>query len=220
MAAPTFEVFNGADKCVQLNAGQFGFPLPFGTNWNALRLAFLINFTDTGGNITTPQFLWGAASGSANWPGDASCDNFIGFGTVAQLTRVAGPPVRYSVGASDFKGYRKVGVTLTAGTNAGNVPLFLAGGTSTCLAGIQITKGSPNFTAKGFCTTATSGHTVSHLVTMLEQYTLTALTGVGVAADSAQAIDEGANGALNHAVICWDRGVNIFITHVGIVRIS
>jgi hypothetical protein len=228
MPAPVYYDIGSADITSKLYNGQMGFKIPFGTlgtDWNVLRFGFLCQLTNTGASWVNPgpQLLFGATSGATNWWGDATCANFIGGGTRSVMSHANGPPVRFTCGVSQTLGFRKVGTTVTAGTAWGTNPVTYASPGYWSIWGVQITKGSPNFTAKGFANVSTStNNTREQLTYMLETATLTAIgSTITLAADSAQAIDEGANGAMDHVMIFWDqKSIPFYVSTVGISKIS
>lgn len=146
------------DKRISMSNSQFARGLAIGTNWNKIRIGLRISMTDTGANIAgSPVFAVGLCSGTTNIFGDASCDNFVGIlpasGSVFQRQAGSSDP-RYLTNPGSFVTARKVGSTLTRGTDiikdAGEAVITCDVANKRVVFAVEIEKGSPNYTVNIF----------------------------------------------------------------------
>lgn len=216
------------DKRVSLANNSMARTLNIGNNWNSIRIALRFSLTDpgTGVNLTgTPRLTIGMCSGTSNVPGDATVTNFAGARTSsATWTRATGVAPYYLFSAPQWKACVASGGALSdsasALSNSSQLiccpdllqdPLFF-----------DITKGSPNYTLKGFFRTGSTSPTTTSLATMLmlaEQASITYASFSQTTALSFAASESAGN--LDTAVVHWDRSVpTIEICDFVVARLS
>lgn len=191
--------------------GRFARPLnaTMLSGWVTLRIALLMDITDSGGNLTgTPRFGVGLCSGAVNILGDTTTDNWVGFiSNSASWTR-ATIPSRYE--SSDSRAATRVGTTLTvAGTDAiGAATWRLLADGSRKLFFVDITRGSPNFTVfcSLFSTSLTGSTDISDAIFVTQSVSgVPAATSHQAATAQTIAVDEGTNGTLDHVNIWYNQ---------------
>lgn len=212
------------DERIVLSNSHFARPHGI-TSWNKLRIAFRWSMRDSGATLTgTPAFAAGLCSGTANIFGDLTCTHFVGMRTIgATWPRSAGPPVLYQLYPT--QSCKLIGTTFTVGTNwlsvAGQAVADAAGGNRFCWF-IDITKGSPNYTLQGYARITGNAADISE-ATMKAQAEIDAATLAehGLGNSAAVAVDEGADGLLNHVCFSWDRSSpEIEISDHGVFKLA
>lgn len=215
-----------ADKRIVLQNSNFARPFTIPLGWTKLRFGVRLSMTDSGANVTsTPRLAIGLCSGNTNLFLDATTTHFLGFiWNAATWTRQVGPPVSYYPGAGAVCLAKRIGTTNTIVGTPGENPLIYDATTANRNAVYcDITKGSPNFTGKLFIRTVAAASDVD-LNTFLTQSELASptitnhsvLTGV-----STIAIDEAANGTLDHVCVAWDRSTpQIEISDLVVVKLA
>lgn len=201
-------------KAIALADASIVRPLPAAllASWDVINIAFRFAVEDPAVNFTgTPRFMVGLNSGATTLPGQAACPHFVGLcSTNATWTRSA-TTTRFTLSMAPAK---IVDGSLSVGTDC------FTTGVSTSLfwkfLRVQITKGSPNYTLNSpyFLNANTSADdTVAELIKYggLQE---TGLSYTNHGAGSAQtiAVDEGADGTLDHVGIWWNRGWKMYIT--------
>lgn len=198
-------------------------PLSIGTSWTKIRVGVRAIMDNTGANLSsTPRFAIGVCSGSTNLLFDATTTHFVGWqSSSATWVYAAGPPIVYSF---DVVAIKRV-AAVTTSTAAISVGSSIAGDPTTTNRGMffcDITKGSPNFTIDIFShTTAAAGDVT--LADFLAQVPLAVPVFAGHNFGGAQplAVDEGADGTLDHVLVGWDRAAPVLeICDMAIVRLS
>lgn len=173
------------------------------TGWTTLRIALFVQWLDSGGNITgTPSFAFGLCSGNANIMGDATTTHFCGaISTVATWTR-ATSPLRYT--GVTIAPAKKVGTTLTLGTNF--TTAAMAWLTQPSFFFVDITVGSPNYSMRLICPTASPAGTPTE-AEFLAQSVAGVPAQLNHVYQTAQtvAVDEATNGVFDHACVWWNQ---------------
>lgn len=199
------------DKRVVLSNSQFARRLPFGTTWQSIRIGIRISMRDTGADLASnPRFWFGVCSGSTNLVSDATTTNFCGCATNA--TTWGRNATRYNKLSAGIVCATRVGSTNTFSTGANVISgsSLIQNGAALNAADrtlwfIQITKGSPNYTYRGFfCQTdgaADRSHT--EMLEQMEQVT-PSLTGHAWSNAVVLATSEAA-GTFDHVNISWER---------------
>jgi hypothetical protein len=199
--------------------------LSIGNDWSKLRLAMRLQPRDSGAQIAgTPRFAAGVCSGTAApWNnGSAATTHFVGLLTnSATWTRVAGPPPYYSI--DEIHPCKRVGTTQTVGASSAALARWFSNPeiTTNSLYFVDITKGSPDFTLRGFTrinTTASSFSQADFLAAAIVESPTVAQHSFGTA--RTLAVDE-ADGALNAVNLAWDRPTGLIeISDLVIVRFA
>lgn len=196
------------------------------SSWTKMRVAARLCIRDQGVNLTgTPRLALGLCSGSTNTFGAATTTHFVGVVTNnATLTRNAGPPVYYS--GLNLAACKRVGSTLTTNAsaiNGGGSFMFAqpADGYRT-LFFVDIEKGSPNYTMNAFYRNSSTGADVSaDDFLYYAQLDTPSLTGYNFGTARTVAVDEGADGTLDHVNPAWSMASpQIEISDLAIVKLS
>lgn len=216
----------GVDKRAAVVNAQFARPFNVGA-WSKIRVAFRMAVTDTGANLTGDVvFAMGICSGSTNLWGDATCQHAIGAGRIVNnWTRSAGGPSYSMTTNSNWQAVKKVGTTITNGSNLGVLILGAgaATGSTKGVFALDITKGSPNFTLQAFARNASATTDISQTAfyDWIEVESYQTLTSHGNGSAMALAVDEGANGTLDHVFFYWSRSTPVFhISDIAVVRFA
>jgi hypothetical protein len=217
-----------------MNNSRFARPIPFGTNWNKIRIGVRWHMIATANITGTPRLAIGVCSGSTNILGDASCTHFVGTRQVETTwTWVDATPDRIWCNGSTWENLKMVGTTPTLGTSLGlnAVTWGMGAGNAAAIAAdrsiffLDITKGSPNYTLQifglsGVHTTAITDISHETLLIKMEE-AVPVLTNYQHATARTLAVDEGANGVLDHINIMWDRSTpRVEICDIAIGRFS
>jgi hypothetical protein len=215
---------NSGELVVQMSNAPFARePLStfFAGPWTSVRIALYIRINDSGAEMSDPTNLAvGLCAGSTNIMGDATTTHFCGTMTYANFFRSTGP-VRYAGnGAVSYRPTKKVGVTVTSGTNFGTAPILHT--TAPTMWFVDITKGSPNYTVRPFFCNGTSAPTVTE-ANFLAQAISTPPSFTGHTYPSGQtiAVDEATDGTFDHACVWWNKANPTFeILYWKLYRIS
>jgi hypothetical protein len=212
----------GSDRRCELAAAEAIRKPIYAENWNTIRLGLQFSYNGVAANITgTPIFAFGVCKDFANVLVASTSDHVVGMRpNVATFTNNTGPPSYFSLGATAWQSFKRVGSTITTAVNANASNCFLSNAT-TIRNGIflEIVKGSPNYTLK-LAVPITSGAAQSDLTdteflaimelgslanvaTVKANYSATLPTGT-------LAVDQGTNGILNHIFVYWERSANKF----------
>jgi len=212
------------DKRFVLSNSQLARTLFIGTTWNKIRIGLRQTMPDSGGNVGSLKWGLGVCSGLTNLFGDATTTNFFGLGpdvyaNGVTATRVAGPPPSYSW--SHFA-VRRVGSTYTAGSGSvGHIFADPATGYRTIFL-LDITKGSPNWTANFFRRSVnTTPADISKEVFLQQMEAATpVLTNHAASGNIALAMDEGA-GACDSVNLSWNTSSpGIELSEIAVARLS
>lgn len=211
-------ITTGGDKRIQLlNSQLIRRPIYFGS-WTTIRIGLHFTIPSAATIGGTPRIWFGICSGLTNGIGDAVTTNFVGMMTNnAAFTRTSlvGPPVNIYTGNNAFRFVKKVGATINFNSADASALLFMSMQQPVRHAFIlQITKGSPNYTANFAFPTSNSP-----MATDLSDTQMTALMEManmsdagatvlnysgGAFAANTIAADEVA-GAFNAINVFWDR---------------
>lgn len=218
------------DNRIVVGNGLFLRPLPFGTDWNSIRVGVRWSMRDSGANLTgTPRCFLGVCSGDTNAYGDATTTHAVGVDfNAATWTRAAS---NYSITpASSLFGAKRVNTTTTRTATFSTAWAIgnqsAASNADRTVWVVYITKGSPNFTLQTFYrnTTSIAPPADVSLATFLEQI---AVSGTPIITNHTQsaaltlAVDEGTDGDLDHINFHWDRATpEIEICDIAVVRMS
>ena len=216
------------DNRIQLTNSNFArlWSSDVGTTWTKIRIGCRISIEDTGANLTsTPRFAFGICSGTSNIFQDATTTHWLGFYSVDPTwPRVSASPATYAMADVTTAPLltKRISTTITsAATQTANPRLIDSTTANRSAFWMDVTKGSPNFTASLFC----RGGTTASDVSMSDYLGALPLLSPAIAnhtnaGDVVLAIDEGANGSFNAINIAWDRASSIEISDVAVVKIS
>lgn len=216
------------DKRVSLANSNFARPFTIASGWTTLRIALRMIANNNGANITgTPRFYVGLCSGSSNIIMDATTTHWAGaIQNAATLTYAAGPPARYT--GTVVRPAKRVAAVLTVGgsdIHSAGTAGYHCDPTQAqrFLFFCDITVGSPNYT---FNVYTLISPTVSGDITLTQfndlcQLTLPVVGNHGFGSARTLAVDPGADGALNHVNIGWDRSVpTLEICDIALVKLA
>ena len=219
MAAPvilTRTISAAQDNRVVVSNGLFIRPIPFGTDWTTIRVGLRWHIRDSGANLVgTPRCFFGLCSGNTLVYGDETATHAVGVDYNATTwTRAA---TNYAVsGTGSLFGAKKVGSTITR-TSAISTAWAMGNGAASdsadrTLLYVELTKGSPNFSVRCFFRTTTSSTPPADIseATFLEQLAVSGtptVTNHSFPAAQNLAVDEGADGDLDHVQFYWDRAM-------------
>lgn len=211
----------GPDKRLQLLNSQITRRPSYLNNWTTIRIGLRFMIPSASSIPGSPRLYIGMCNGLTNGIGDSVTTNFVGFMTnVASFVRSTsvGPPAGVYTQNNGFRFVKKVASTINF--NAGDVTSGLMMSMQATVRHaiiVQITKGSPNYTA-GFAFlngTVGNGHAID--LTDLEMQGLMEMNNMGDAStvspvysggiafsNSSIATDEVA-GVFNAINIFWDR---------------
>lgn len=164
---------------------------------------------DSGATLTgTPVFSVGLCSGDTNIFGDLTTTHWVGVKTTgATWPRLTGPPTGYQVFPAQSG--KTIGTTFTSAANwlsvSGYILSDVAGGNRSCWF-VDITKGSPDYTIRGYARINGTASDIS-LATMQAQIAIDAatMTDHALANIGTVAVDEATNGTLDHVCFSWNR---------------
>lgn len=198
------------DKRVVLSAGEILRPLPWGTNWSAIRIGVVVTMTDPGATLGVGK-IWavGLCAGTVN-PYSSGSTHFIGVDTDpvnCNLTRQAGAPTFYYMGGAPAQRLgKKVGATFTYAahkSSSQSINADPANGYRRFWA-VDIIKGA-TWTVKLLCNNyaVTTDVVENDIRASLERFT-PAITGDTAAAGTGITIDEATYGYFNTLNILWN----------------
>lgn len=212
----------GSEKQVSISDDQMGRIMEVGSDWTQLMIIARLTFTDLGSNPGAgPDVQLGVmtdpTANMANGP-QGSLSHFVGVDSAGtSWTRNAGPPVYYS-GATSWR-VKKVGATRTSAGGSGTV--FSADPSRRQCWGVEIIKGSPNWTIRDVRPNSLSvvnallDVTIDDFTHLLEQANATGMrdvlnvntgsTSSYSSTGNTTAIDEATNGFLTSVVLTWNR---------------
>jgi hypothetical protein len=218
------------DKKIALNNSMLAIPHGV-TPWNKLRIAMRLASTDTGASITgTPDFSVGLCCGQTNIYLDATTTHFVGIKSIAtSWTRGTFGGVLYyqASGSSPYhQPIKRVGTTLTTGTGFSTSVLTMNPESASAsvhrwLFFVDITKGSPNYTLNLFAASGVPNTDLS-AADFLTYSAVDAVAVTGHAFDTNRtiAVDEGADGTLDHINVRWSESApEIEISDLAAVRL-
>jgi len=207
----------GADRRLVLaNAEVIRAPI-YLDDWAQIRIGLRGAWTNVAATIAgTPRFAFGVCNGSSFGYGSSLSANVLGYRTNHDFTRTVGTIVYinpFSGGSGKF--FNKVGATISdVAITGGSNGYFSADSAVRSYVGLQITRGSPNFTLQ--MTAAHTGTEVAIDVTddkftqYMEQTPLLASAGHIASNVINVPVDEVTNGVLNYFFIYWERTVQQF----------
>jgi hypothetical protein len=171
-----------------------------------MQVAIRCVIEDTGSDYTgTPRFGLGLCSGGTNIIGDLTTTHFVGAVTNdATWARSVSGATLYTI--NPVVAATKVGTTLTTGGSLSTA--FVLQAAYEKLTVLRLTKGSPNWTLQlTMESNAVSNNALGAIpVDYVGAHTVPP-PNVGHAANAttvAIAVDEGANGTLDHVCVWWD----------------
>lgn len=202
----------GADRRMVLSNGEAIRAPIYLDNWSVLRIGLRCAFSGVSGNITgTPRIAFGVCNGETNGYGAALSDHVVGIrNNLATVVFTAGSPNYINPFSNNFVHvFKRVGAVVTTTTPSGPLGLVSADTTVRSYVGLEITKGSPNFSLQ-FTAANTSGEVANDLTDALftqfmESGTLLPPGGFTLSTLATLAVDEGTNGVLDHLFVYWDR---------------
>lgn len=222
--ANTIVDFGGGELICRMNNARFARPaidavFPVGGAWSKIRVGIRCAITDSGGSLSgTPRFGIGVCSGSSNILGDATPAHWVGAITNdSSVSRAAGPPVNYAF--NPLVPAKNVAGTLTTGSSFG---AFFVNVGEFGMWFIDITKGSPNFSVQCFVRSNSTGGSFSQ-TDFFNTVTVESATLTSHAFTSTQtiAVDETADGDLDHGNLWWNQTVSSWdVSDLAIVRFA
>lgn len=194
------------------------------TNWVKIRIGMRICMSDGGGDLNGCNFWVGVCSGNTSIYGDVSGPAHAfgmslfgnGFSVLARATA----PTRY---LSTVSGVTTTVAGVQTGAGADCEPAtanIFCSDTSRTAYFVDITKGSPNFSATYFRNTSATA-------TDLDKATFDAqvimavptITNHGMSNASVSGVDEATNGYFDHINVYWSRSTTIKISDLTVVRL-
>lgn len=208
-------------RLVLSNAG-WAATLKIGTDWTRLRIGMRVTFDDFGASVSTSPRLWvgvlsNPSSGLANGPLGNSTSHFFGWRPQVTWQRIAGPPLRYTLGGSDrYRAVTRVGSSETVSSFAGANNCISADTSIRHGMFFDITKGTSKWTIEflGAGANGVVDLSYSQLVGAMALSTLgfvrAYLADVGAGSytgngnTGSTAVNEGTNGPLNSICVAWN----------------
>lgn len=215
---PATIITYSGDKRIQLTNSQLiRRPIYFGS-WTTIRIGLHFCIPSAASIGGTPRLYFGLCSGLTNGIGDATTTNFIGWmsnTTTFNRSSLVGPPLNVYSGNNAFRFIKKVGTTFNFNAADASALFFFSMQQPVRHALIlQITKGSPNWTAQ-FAFPVSNSITATDLsdaqmTALMEMANMSDANSVvlnysgGAFTNNTMAFDEVA-GAINAINVFWDR---------------
>jgi len=213
------------DGRLQLGAEELLWTMPFGTNWQKVRIAFRCVAFDTGiqGNLTDSTLAVGVCQGLVGFQNPATVDwlGVVAGSRVGTLwNRTAGPPIYFTPPDNGAITHTKQGAVTTRVSQTGASTATLMADTR-FLPGmhfLDVTKGSPNYAVQYYTSSNASTANRSAFITSME--TETSPGGV-TALNSTTAVPYAGSGLFSALSIFWSKSVPCLeIADVVLIRFS
>lgn len=202
------------------------------SSWSRIRIGLLFSIDRNGStsNITgTPLLAFGLCSGTTNIFISGTSDHVVGAKNINGTWTYNTSPVKYYASGSNnaYQGFKRVGTTITNASASFNNNLLGWPEASVPVRNamiLEITKGSPNFSMKFWSNNATGAQTDVPDAAFEEAMIVDDMANVGSvssigggtvdATARTLAVDEGADGALDHLFVYWERVTQLFTFNI------
>lgn len=206
----------GTDRRIVLSNGEAIRAPVYLDDWSVLRIGLAGAFTGFSGNLAgTPRLVFGVCNGELNGYSAALSDHVVGFRSAEATLLYTATPNRVNPFGSTGRFFKKVaGVITDAAAGGGSNGYFSADSSVRSYVAMQITKGSPNFSIS-----LSSVHVVAELSTNVTDALFQAYMESGSLPPGGNyltygptnvAVDEGADGVLDHLFVYWERTAQQF----------
>lgn len=234
----TRTISSAQENAIQMTNSRWGRNVTFPTGWSQVRIGVRLHMTDTGADLTAPNFMMGFCNGVSAIPGDTTPHHFVGYrnrtGNFGRTATYYATGVNVGLSTMSYSVCINGSYTNSSMTDGGGSQSSVIGnGAASAVADrrlilIDITKGSV-ISGTNYHYTFSSLIAASSTLTDISSATfltkmvgvLPTLTGHAVYNTLQLDVDEVVNGALDSICMYWDQSGSLMeVCDVAFSRIA